>query len=157
MSIGSPKSRPSAHPLVSSRSAPQLSSAASTQLGRVEPVTHRPPSPTLPQGRLRQLHPSLPGPGSSPDAKHDSPGDAPRDTKQEARHEAGSASALGNSRPGLVRFVGTFMLNPTTSYGEETDALTALTESVQRSVQQQPDTAAASSGETTPHEPDSTQ
>jgi len=56
-----------------------------------------------------------------------------------------------------VRFVGTFIVDPATSFGQESDALTALTESVQRSVQQQPDTATASSGEVTPREPDSTQ
>lgn len=156
MSIGPQKSRPSAHPLVASRSAPQLSSAASTQDERVEPVTRRTPSPVLPPARLRQLHPSIPSSGSSADARQDSPSDTERDTKQDAKREAAAAPALGSPGRGLVRFVGTFLLDSRTRFEEETDVLTALTESVRGSVQQQPDTAAASSGETTPHEPDST-
>lgn len=145
MSIGSQTSRPSAHPLVSSRSAPQLSPAASTQDGGGAPVARRTPPPESPPGRVRQLHPTVAGPGPSPDAKHD------------AKHPGSPLPALAHAGRGLVRFVGTFLLDQRTAFEEDSDALTALTESVQRSVQQQPDTATASSGEATPHESDSTQ
>lgn len=153
MSIGSQKSRPSTHPLVSSRSAPQLSSAL-TQEERAGPETQRTPSPVSPTVRVRQLHPSVSGGGSSAHARQDSPSDSPRDTKHDAKYQADPAPALGNAGRGLVRFVGTFMLDSRTTFEQETDALTAVTDSLQRSVQQQPDTAPASSGEATPREPD---
>lgn len=148
MTIGSQKSRPSlaqgSHPLVSSRSEPVLRSAPASESKRLE----RPPAETpSPEATVRRVEQLFPVPASTASSRGSSP-----DSKGEHKHHSVQETRPGPA-PGpstLVRSVGAFMLAPHTPFEEETDALTALTESIQCSVQQQPDTAAASSGEGTP-------
>ncbi len=148
MSIDSPKSRPSSslgsHPLVTSRSAPllQAASSGSTGPGRIERPPSESPSPTAsPEPaprRVRQVYPGVAGAGG--------PGPARQEEKRAAPPEA---KAGGSPRP-LVRFVGEFNLASQVPLESETDAFTALAESIQRSVQQQPDSGHPSSTEGTP-------
>ena len=74
------------------------------------------------------------------------PGPARQEEKRAAPPEA---KAGGSPRP-LVRFVGEFNLASQVPLESETDAFTALAESIQRSVQQQPDSGHPSSTEGTP-------
>lgn len=147
MSIGSQKSRPSSsqgpHPLVSSRSAPVLRSASASEVQRLERPPRELPSPDSPVRRVEQLHPAV----STADATPQTLPEGKGDHKHAPLPQVHGGGTAGMS---LVRFVGAFMLPPHAPFEEENDALTALTESVQASVQQQPDTAGLSSGEVTP-------
>lgn len=150
MSIRPHPTRPSclqgaAHPLVSSRSAPELRSALSTQAQRIAQPPRETPGPAVPATRVvRQLHPVVGSPGGSPQALHE--------TKNEAKH-AGGQGALVPGRPApLVRSLGTFMLPAQTRFEQDSDGLTALEQSVHIS-EHQPHTATVSSGEVTPVDP----
>lgn len=147
MSIGARPPRPSAlqgvaHPLVASRSAPELRGAPSTQALRTEPPPPAAPVPGLAARVVHQVHPVAAGPGSPPQARH------------EGRIDTKHAPSQGTPVPGrpapLVRSIGTFMLPADTRFEQDSDALTALTHSVHGSIQQQPDVMSPSSGEVTP-------
>lgn len=155
MSIGTHKARPSSsqgsHPLVTSRSAPVLQSATSTETGRLQRPLRDSPSPERGLRLVGQLHPAVTSPGTSPPAGHDTPQDAkqPRGRAQ-AKEQPLPDTQTGAATGTLVRFVGSFILSPQAQLEEDNDVLTVLTDSIQRSVQQQPDSAASSSGEATP-------
>lgn len=144
MSIGPHTLRPSssqgaAQPLVPSLSAPELQSLRSTQaprIGYAPPET--PPVPELAARVVRQLHPVVTSPGAVPQARH------------EAKHAGGQGAPAPGWPAPLVRSVGTFMLPAQTRFEQDSDALTALVQSVNSSELQQPDTATVSSGEVTP-------
>lgn len=161
MSIGDSKARPSAlqgaHPLVTSRSAPLLHTGSSSPAGsgRTDRPLPEPASPPASPRSVRQLHPAVTtGDASVTTARPDS--------KHEAKHRAGRAaspeSQVTSSQHGrvpaapgpLVRLVGGFSLAPDPRLEEDNDVLTALVDSIQRSGQQQPDSAMPSSGEGTP-------
>ncbi len=143
---------PQAHPLVTSRSAPALPTAASTPGvdGRIERPLPDPPPPGPATRRVRQLHPAVAGTTCAPDAKrestHESKQAEHRASPQDARPDADRGTAPG----ALVRFVGGFVLSPQPTLETENDALTVLADSIERSVQQQPDSGGPSSADATP-------
>lgn len=158
MSHGPYRSRPSsplgARPLVASRSEPTLPSAPSTarptvgETGgrRIERPPRDSPPPDAVLRTVRQLHPATPSPDTSPPARLDAKQAAWPDAKAPARPEAKAGGAPG----ALVRFVGGFIVTPQAALEEDNDMLTVLAESIQRAVQQQPDSALPSSGDATP-------
>ncbi len=159
-----PPGLPAAHPLVTSHSAPTLGTAASTAggVGRVERPLRDSPSPDAGYLPLSRLHPAIPrihmppqvAQESKQESKQESVHGSSQDSKQadprDARAPARSPAPVGLAPGALVRFVGGFILSPHAALETDNDALTVLAESIQRSAQQQPDSAAPSSAEATP-------
>lgn len=154
MSVQSTKQRPSAslgiHPLVGSQSAPQLQSAASTGPRPMERPTRDSPSPEPVTRLVNRLHPVIGSTGASSSTRQDAKREARQESKQESQPAAPQDTKSGTAPGPLVRFVGGFMHTPESQLEEENDVLTVLVDSIQRSSQQQPDSAMPSSGDTTP-------
>ena len=149
MSIGSPKSRPSAalgsHPLVSSQSAPALHSAPPEATRRLEPPPQEPSSPGGLTRRVRQSHPvaTLAGPQAPLQ-------DSKQESRQESKQDSRQAPAVVPVAGGLTRSLGFHRQQPAVPLEGENDATTVLLESIQHAVQQAPDSSVPSSGEATP-------